>query len=311
MPRWCCWLVALAGIATAAFALKRSAHPDGPPPPEGLLTGVAPRRQWRLPAESASWAPEQHARRRGLLGRARAFARHLTETFADDAGSLDGDSPLWADLSDFPVPEADAFWEALCNGTKEAPTEVNNQGEDVRPLGGWRVAADTVCPDEDQLEGDFTDEALAEDHCGAACYAVLDIGCQRQRFRLCKLGAEELPASDGSCLRHIPKNRPPRGSQPRPPQERDFWKAFCAEAEVDFRPLFPGRLCTAATPLPGADSEGRCAELTAATRTCSGIFDFQASSLTCRCVPVGASCAAGAVDGSLDGGVFILTRTAA
>merc|ERR1719373_879305 len=97
------------------------------------------------------------------------------------------------------------------------------------------------------LEGEFTDETSAYENCGVDCASIADVGCARETFKLCKIGAAETTSANSTCLRRrLPDHRPPDG-KPEPPREHAVWAAFCAQkaGAVRFRLLFPKRLCAA------------------------------------------------------------------
>jgi len=292
-----------------------------------------PRRQMRIAAERESWARAQTRWRHGQLARATAHARSVDKLFSDYVSSVDTDDSYWADVTTLLAPgasENDAFWEAVCNTTLSS-VENANLGSTIvndidnatasgtdnvtieRPFDDWVVAENTTCSDEDMLAGEFTDETSAYEGCGVECASIVDIGCTRTTFKLCKIGALETPSANSStCLRRrLPDHRPPDG-KPQPPQEHAVWRAFCTQAGVRYRLLWAKRLCTVGLELVGAHSEGRCAELAAVNPSCSDVFDYQeATPPACRCVQVGTTCQAQATaDSELEANVFIRVHVA-
>lgn len=287
----------LACCLPCAVALKVARHwPTtlnmGPPPLP------LPTRQWRLPAEAADWLTEQSKWRRAERARSWAHGRDVRQKFVDE-----DEGALWMNISDLrgKYDRDEAFWEAVCKATNGTNYTANLS---ATPLDGWDVFANSTCGDDDLLEGTFTAERAAYESCGAECASVVDLGCERQNFRLCKLGGLNVASANGTCIRNrYPDHRTFEG-KPQLPQEHEMWSAFCAGGDVKFRRLWPERRCldsaAAMVDLTGALSDLMCAELTAGNALCSDVFDFtEGSPLVCRCVPKGSTCqAVAAVDAS-------------
>eukprot|EP00929_Paragymnodinium_shiwhaense_P108690 TRINITY_DN75014_c0_g1_i1.p1 TRINITY_DN75014_c0_g1~~TRINITY_DN75014_c0_g1_i1.p1 ORF type:complete len:488 (-),score=76.41 TRINITY_DN75014_c0_g1_i1:338-1801(-) len=176
-----------------------------------------------------------------------------------------------------------------------------------RPLDHYEVSLNTTCPKGQLVHaGKMIESELdAYELCGAGCSAVVDVGCERKKFRLCKMGAmvEEDKAPPPDCLRKRVPNHPPPTGVSRPPLHLDLWKEFCArkvEKQIAFRLLFSRRLCASGKEIGDAHTEALCAEKTKADSECSQVFDFQSSKgapNVCRCVKKSEQCNAAAPDG--------------
>lgn len=249
-----------------------------------------PQPQWQGLAENSDWATANRRWRHGLRDRSEAWAANLDDVLADDKDGAGGDTILARNFSDIKQPFDGEFWTAVCNGTNRTIVRAL-KGQPANPLHGWNVKANTTCSDKDMLDGNFTDEEDAEMNCGHDCASVVDVGCERKEFRLCKLGSMDEVSQNGACLRmRVPDHRPP-DSKPSKPMEKEFWKAFCNKAGAAFRLIFRDRLCSSGKALEGAWSEGACAELAAKDAACSQIFDFEAADPpVCRCLPTGTEC---------------------
>lgn len=255
-----------------------------------------PDRQARLPAEDDDWLLRKQRFRQRQLAWPAAHHQALRRIIADEGfpepGMPTADDGVAGDL----------FWEALCNGTsQEGLTD---------SIFDWRTKANLTCSPGDQLGEEITNPEEVKRNCGGSCAAVVDVGCQGSNFRLCKMGFRQQPAEDGSCLLwRVPDQRPPEG-RPRPPKERAFWRALCAEGgaslKKSFRLLFRDKLCAAGLVLPGPRDEQACAEAAEDPR-CSEVFDFrEGKEPVCRCVPGGQECSAGPPPHQAPGcGVFI------
>lgn len=245
-----------------------------------------PVRQYKLPAESrVEWYLKHRADRDRLIAPTEAQAKVLEDALNEDPAA------------EFEDPSV--FWSSVCNGTDESKFE-----PDPFPLTDWRVANGTECEAGDYYgEELYTSELEAFQNCDAMCGAIMDVGCIRTRFRLCKVGARHSEdGHQGSCLRlRVPDHEPPRGHS-RPKFGEEFWKQFCDnEAAVGsrFRVLFADRLCSQGKVLDGGGGDSlprapfECAELAKADAACSEIFDMQeGENPVCRCLEKNTQCGA-------------------
>mmetsp|Transcript_26487 Transcript_26487/g.81520 ORF Transcript_26487/g.81520 Transcript_26487/m.81520 type:complete len:338 (-) Transcript_26487:83-1096(-) len=269
----------------------------------------APERPWRMRAEDDRWPRDQTRLRRRLHGRSQQFRDELRGGLGDDTP----DSWFYRNYSKHGSGGLDgSYWDTICDvianaSKKDCGTNASNASNATasRPLDGWNVKNGTSCAEKDLLDAAPADEKEAEQACGGMCSSVLDVGCERKEFRLCKIGAREEPSPAGSCLRmRLPDHRPPEG-KPRGPQELDFWRRLCSASTLNFRLVFTGRRCKFGKPLSGAYSEAACAELVDADPSCSAVFDFEEGPPpTCRCLPEGAECQAEPLEEGRAGGVF-------
>lgn len=319
-------LVAAAAAATAAATSSRSLRgrlggssaaaqqpAAGSPWPSSLSFTAQPplatESHWSAPAEE--WSRERVDWRHERLERSQALHRSLEDALADDVP----DTWLWRNLSGNASEASDelppGFWESVCRGTISASTNASSNATADRPMEDWNVVRNVTCSE--HLDGEFADEAAALEACGGLCGAVYDVGCQRQKFGLCKVGALEQESPVGSCLRYrLPGHLVPgQGAQEPHKELSEFWKTLCEEGSTTgFRLLFHKRLCAAGTVLADAPTESRCAELARADASCSTVFDFDGGSPpACRCVAKNAACQAPVPDGdaSSERNVFILS----
>lgn len=300
-------------------------------------------RTWEIEAEERLWARARYHVRRGQLAPPENYSQALNSvangldpenfpppdqsgfwtTMCDsiekeetvvDANSVsvtcsvtDGSSAS----SDYPCRCGSAG--AVCTASQQLCFASTGLCKAISPLDKYRVLTKTSCPAGDRLDTPvIRTELEAYLACDGDCSAIVDVGCLRTSFQLCKLGAvQEEDAS--SCLRlRVPDHAPPE-SEPRPPLEQEFWKAFCAQTQAhNFRLLFKGRTC-GGSPLDLGDSwtPDRCSELSALNPECGEVFDFtKGRPNVCRCVRKGQECAAAPPTGRLDQvkNVFLRTR---
>lgn len=187
------------------------------------------------------------------------------------------------------------------------------------PLDPYDVNEKTTCASGDLMKDGkkFTSELDAYEQCGAGCSGVLDVGCMRKEFKLCKMGSvyeDDRKASVPDCIRQRVPNHPPPTGKARPPVHLSFWKTFCGRS-VDqqnrYRILFSRRLCAAGKEIADAWTENKCAELVKADADCSEVFDYQYvkdAPNVCRCVKKNEQCNAAVPTGAGLGGqnVFII-----
>merc|ERR1740117_2085066 len=171
-----------------------------------------------------------------------------------------------------------AFYPCLCGAITCRVSEICTDGATPvckarLPLDDYKGLNGSGCALADQLPGDeITSEAKAFMECGGKCSAVMDVGCERKYFRLCKVGAPYIKEENATdCLRmRVPDHAAPAGGA-RPPIELKFWKTFCESrtADIKFRPLFKGRLCASGKVIADAFTEPLCAEKAAADASCA------------------------------------------
>jgi len=203
---------------------------------------------------------------------------------------------------------------AVCTASEELCFAGDGKCKAVRPLDAYDVLSNKTCSDGNLLDvPTIQSEQEAYLACDGTCSAIVDVGCQRSSFRLCKMGAAHDDSSD-SCLRmRVPGNAPP-DSVPRPPLHGKFWKKFCTQNQThSFRLLFKGRLCGGpVVDLGDSWTPDRCSELAGANPTCGEVFDFtKGQPSVCRCVRAGQDCAAPAPKGPKteeNKNVFLRTR---
>jgi len=268
-------------------------------------------RAWRLRAEASRWPRKQNRWRKWAMDRTEEYSEALGRWTTDDRP----DSIAWkanaTDFRPFGGTGRSSLWWAICNrdlsstlanGTNGTGAANSSNGtSSKRSLASWPMVKRTFCAPQDLLAGNYSNLTAAEAACGKNCSAVQDVGCKGREFRLCRIGAAERTSKAGTCLRM----RSRRG-----PQEKKFWRDFCARKVVPFRLLFPGRKCAAGKVLAGALTEVACAEKAGADTACSKFFDVRMAApppasrtAECRCLPKGSSCEA-APDPTRD--VFVL-----
>lgn len=275
-----------------------------------------------IPGEALEWPRKAKLARKRLLGRTQEFAAHLRTIWKDDKP----DSPLWANGSEFKSPVMSDYWDRLCNESLAAMERDFNATKEERehPLKKWAVLNATSCYASDWM-GIFGSEHAAAEACGLNCSAVMDVGCNMQKFRTCKMGAQFEEAKNASILaKYAPKNasnaskaprpldcvriRPPPGSdlaKPRPPTQVKFWKKFCALPPLRFRLLFAGKQCAEANSkvlTPPPLGEAACGDLARNDPACSPVFDFMFDDGTgnskCRCLLKNKDCNAATIMGA-------------
>jgi len=265
-----------------------------------------PQPQWRPDAEDPTWNRQQRKWRKPQKEGSVLWHKSVEKVFSDDKAGEDEatDSHFWKDLGGMTQDNSE-YWKSICDGAIPKDTDKKES-----PFAGWEVKNDTTCDPKQMIEGEITDEMEAYKKCGADCASVVDMGCNRTKFRLCKLGSLDVKASGTCLIPRFPNHRAPE-SKPAKPMETEFWKTFCAEGNAKFRRLFKGKLCAVGKALDVVYSEGGCADKAAADADCSDIFDFQEGTPpVCRCVAKGAECAAAPPTTStgLFTGVFTLIR---
>eukprot|EP00929_Paragymnodinium_shiwhaense_P009027 TRINITY_DN113045_c0_g1_i1.p1 TRINITY_DN113045_c0_g1~~TRINITY_DN113045_c0_g1_i1.p1 ORF type:complete len:378 (+),score=75.09 TRINITY_DN113045_c0_g1_i1:157-1290(+) len=206
---------------------------------------------------------------------------------------------------------------AICNSTNELCFKDSGVCKAIQPLDDYEVVKQKTCAVTDILEGPVIGTELeAYLACDGDCSAVLDVGCQRTSFRLCKMGAVPEDSESSTCLRlRVPGHAPPTAT-PRGPLYKKFWKRFCnLDMTHAFRLLFEGRLCDGETiSLGDTWTVARCSEEAGTNPECGDVFDFtkapKGKPSECRCVKKDEDCAAKAPTGPLaeNKNVFLRTR---
>lgn len=259
-----------------------------------------PKRRAKSDAEDEGWQDVQRKWRRRHLRGSESFNESLHDFTRDGQKPEEKGDVLWKPVDDFRPPSQKDFWERLCNGTNTSmPSVANSSNASTHPAETWKIKENATCARGDLIGDEYDSEAEAVANCGISCAALVDDGCQRKKFRLCKLGAMHEESHSGSCLRlRVPGHAPPEAAA-RKPLEAKFWKAFCGRQANLFRVLFKSRLCVTGKVLSDeAPTEAYCADLTAADASCSKIFDFAEDTSQCRCVEKEASCNAGLAETS-------------
>mmetsp|Transcript_126415 Transcript_126415/g.404759 ORF Transcript_126415/g.404759 Transcript_126415/m.404759 type:complete len:309 (+) Transcript_126415:287-1213(+) len=213
------------------------------------------------------------------------------------------DGAIWAPLEDFIFAMPDrAYWTGVCDGTNDTWVKAMRAAAG-RPLDDWLLTKNTSCSVKDTLEGgEFEDEREAWKACGSGCASVVDDGCVREHFKLCRIGSQDLAVANATCLRRKPPNAPPPAADLDKPKEDELWKLLCAQAGPPYRVVWEQRECTNtdAVSLVGAVSPGRCAELAGENKVCGKLFEFkEVTPPTCRCIPANTRCETRLVDLSI------------
>lgn len=158
--------------------------------PTAWTTGIKPRspfpqRQVTTPAEEEGWSREKSNWMDKVLRTSRSQRRMLRKAIRDDEPD---DTFLPKNRSGY-SDDSSSFWRRLCNATNASSTF----NYSYAPLDDWNVRNATTCPESEMLPGDpFTNETEAYYACGALCGAIYDVGCKRQTYRLCRIGAMEM-----------------------------------------------------------------------------------------------------------------------
>lgn len=246
-----------------------------------------PQPQWQLASEDSHWNQEQREWRKPQYDGSVVWGEGVGQAFEDNivAGNVTTDTYYWTHHNNSDDPH-DAYWKELCQGA------MTNETKQESPFKGWKVKNDTSCDPKMMIDGEITDEMEAYKKCGQDCSSIVDMSCNRTKFKLCKMGAVMVEASGTCLLPRFPEHRAP-DNKPTKPVEKEFWKSFCAKSSAKFRVLFRGKLCEAGKTLDKVYAEGGCADAAVKDTECSDVFDFQEGAPpVCRCVEKGKVCKA-------------------
>jgi hypothetical protein len=216
------------------------------------------------------------------------------------------DSILWANLTDFSMPDTSVYWDDLCNGTNMSNNPLPGDFATMlfnttALLADWKVESNSTCSE--YVGEQYNDTLEAFKACGATCDGLVDDGCAGVSYKLCATGSLRTQAV-GTCVVSKPADFVDPKGMPRPPQELGFWNDFCKYRFEGrkLRILFEGKNCVDASVKDLGDgtasSPVECAELAAKDSSCSKVFDFRfGPPSVCRCLLSGSGCIPTIADG--------------